>query len=144
MESSDVFVSAVLSNDETAFCRINAARREVRSGGELHKGPPQQHRHQPRQRERDPCVSGRWVLPDMGVQGDVRQPSRVVSLNTGDVMSLEATVSKLEDSRSTHHLQNTGSPVVIVIHFQLSNSNLGRVWDQSKQNEATSNSTEEA
>ena len=60
-------------------------------------------------------------------------------------MSLEATVSKLEDSRSTHHLQNTGSPVVIVIYFQLSNSNLGRVWDQSKQkNEATSNSTEEA
>ena len=83
LESSDVFISAVLScpNDETAFCRINAARREVRSGGELHKGPPQQHRHQPRQRERDPCVSGRWVLPDMGVQGDVRQPSRVVSLN---------------------------------------------------------------
>ena len=59
-------------------------------------------------------------------------------------MSLEATVSKLEESRTTHHLQNTGSPVVIVIHFQLSNSNLGRVWDQSKQNEATSNSTEEA
>lgn len=83
LESSDVFISAVLScpNDETAFCLINAARREVRSGGELHKGPPQQHRHQPRQREPDPCVSGRWVLPDMGVQGDVRQPSRVVSLN---------------------------------------------------------------
>ena len=79
MESSDVFVSAVLSNDETAFCRINAARREVRSGGELHKGPPQQHRHQPRQR--DPCVGGRWVFPDMRVQGNVRQPSRVVSLN---------------------------------------------------------------
>ena len=49
LESSGVFVSAVLSNDETAFCRINAARREVRSGGELHKGPPQQHRHRPRQ-----------------------------------------------------------------------------------------------
>lgn len=69
----------VLSNDETAFCRINAARREVRSGGELHKGPPQQHRHRPRQR--DPCVGGRWVFPDMRVQGNVRQPSRVVSLN---------------------------------------------------------------
>ena len=79
LESSGVFVSAVLSNDETAFCRINAARREVRSGGELHKGPPQQHRHRPRQR--DPCVGGRWVFPDMRVQGNVRQPSRVVSLN---------------------------------------------------------------
>ena len=81
LESSDVFISAVLScpNDETAFCRINAARREVRSGGELHKGPPQQHRHRPRQR--DPCVGGRWVFPDMRVQGNVRQPSRVVSLN---------------------------------------------------------------
>ena len=79
LESSDVFISAVLScpNDETAFCRINAARREVRSGGELHKGPPQ--RHRPRQR--DPCIGGRWVFPDMRVQGNVRQPSRVVSLN---------------------------------------------------------------